>query len=87
MKFSVIVILCDGGLLSFCSWSCQSPSMILCDPGQNPVCDPGHDPFVVRTMNCDVKAINLFFCDLVWFLCSGVIMVQFVVKNIILDNS
>ena len=53
--------------------------MILCDPGQNPVCDPSHDPFVVRAMNCDVKAINLFFSDPVWFLCSGVIMVQFVV--------
>ena len=53
--------------------------MILCDPGQNPVCDPSHDPFVVRAMNCDGKAINLFFSDPVWFLCSGVIMVQFVV--------
>ena len=53
--------------------------MILCDPGQNPVCDPGHGLFVVRAMNCDVEAINLFFCDLLGFLCSGVIMVQFVV--------
>ena len=33
--------------------------MILYDPGQNPVCDPSHDPFVVRAMNCDVKAIYL----------------------------